>query len=170
MLGATLLGGFFDRAGWSVQAEFPQTDPALMSLVSTHWFDALALTLSDVFTRRDRLAALIQTIKDVRTASRNPNMAVIVGGRAFSPSSDQTLELVGADVHYASAGQAVGDLDYWLFKHRTDNRSSTEVAQVEKALLTPFDIVQMIAPALALRVPRQLDNTRPPQTRQEADL
>ena len=83
MLGASLVGGLFERAGWSVQAEFPADDPEFMGLVSSHWFDALALTLSDVFTRRERLAALIQTIKDVRAASRNPRMAVIVGGRAF---------------------------------------------------------------------------------------
>lgn len=157
MLGATLLGGFFDRAGWSVQAEFPQDDPALMSLVSTHWFDALALTLSDVFTRRDRLAALIQTIKDVRLVSRNPNMAVIVGGRAFTSSSDYVPELVGADVHYASAGQAVGDLDYWLFKHRISKEPRDEVSRSEKDPLTPLDIVRRVTPALALRATRGRD-------------
>ena len=148
MLGAALLGGFFQRAGWSVQAEFPHDDPELMDLVSNQWFDALALTLSDVFTRRDRLAALIQTIKDVRTASRNPKMAVIVGGRAFRIVDDQAAERVGADVHYASAGQAVGDLDYWLFMHRF---RTGQARQAETDLLTPLDVVRMITPALKLR-------------------
>ncbi len=157
MLGATLLGGFFERAGWSVQAEFPADDPALMGLVSGHWFDALALTLSDVFTRRNRLEALIQTIKDVRTASRNPRMAVIVGGRAFRGTADEAPERVGADVHYESAGQAVGDLDYWLFMHRfraglgDQARPPKGHAAAEQAL-TPLDVVRLITPALKRRV------------------
>ena len=117
LLGAILLGGFFRQAGWSVQAEFPKTDKELMGLVSTHWFDAIALTLSDVFTRQERLAALIQTISDVRAASKNPTMAVIVGGRAFRPDGSNESSTVGADVHFASASDAVGDLDYWLFMH-----------------------------------------------------
>jgi methanogenic corrinoid protein MtbC1 len=107
LLGATLLGGFFRQAGWSVQAEFPKTDNELVGLVSTHWFDAIALTLSDVFTRQERLAALIQTISDVRAASKNPTMAVIVGGRAFRPDGSNESSRVGADVHYASASDAV---------------------------------------------------------------
>ena len=155
MLGATLLGGFFQRAGWSVQAEFPHDDTELVGLVSTQWFDALALTLSDVFTRRERLAALIQTIKDVRAASRNPKIAVIVGGRAFRPAQDQAPEQVGADVHYASAGHAVEDLDYWLFMHRFSTELSDRPAPRDEPLqLTPLDIVRTITPALARRVAR----------------
>lgn len=126
LLGASLVGGLFERAGWSVQAEFPHDDPELMGLVSNHWFDALALTLSDVFTRRERLAALIATIKDVRAASQNPQMAVIVGGRAFRPSQDQPAERVGADVHYTSASHAVEDLDYWLFMRRASSNPPTQ--------------------------------------------
>ena len=160
MLGATLLGGFFQRAGWSVQAEFPDGDPELIGLVSTQWFDALALTLSDVFTRRERLGALIQTIKDVRAASQNPRMAVIVGGRAFRPSQDQVPEEVGADVHYTSAGQAVEDLDYWLFMRRFSLAQPVQPAEKDKTtVLTPFDIVRLITPALALRAPHQRSTT-----------
>ncbi len=150
LIGATLLGGFFHRAGWSVQAEFPQDDPALMSLVSAHWFDALALTVSDVFTRRDRLAALVKTIKDVRAASRNPKMAVIVGGRVFRASADHDAERVGADVHYQSASQAVGDLDYWLFMNRSGRDG--QVPEEDAAPFGPLDIVKLITPALAQRV------------------
>ena len=154
LLGAALLGGVFHRAGWSVQAEFPQEDPELMGLVSTHWFDALALTLSDVFTRRDRLTALIQTIKDVRAASRNPRMAVIVGGRAFRGTDDHGPERVGADVHYASAGEAVKDLDYWLFMQRF----ATEAPPAEDAdegPATSRNVLQAILPELKQRVLRR---------------
>ncbi len=153
-LGATLLGGFFRQAGWSVQAEFPQSDAELMGLVSTHWFDAIALTLSDVFTRRERLAALVKTITDLRAASRNPTMAVIVGGRAFRGEPSREPDRVGADIHYASAGDAVGDLDYWLFTHRfalDDSRSPDDAAE---AGMEPIDLVRMITPALSRRIDR----------------
>jgi methanogenic corrinoid protein MtbC1 len=152
MLGATLLGGFFRQAGWSVQAEFPQSDAELMGLVRTHWFDAIALTLSDVFTRRERLAALVKTITDVRAASRNPTMAVIVGGRAFRTEPSSEAGRVGADVHYTSAGDAVVDLNYWLFTHRFAPEEANASDGVGAAALRPIDLVRMITPALARRV------------------
>jgi len=155
LLGAVLLGGFFRQAGWRVQAEFPQSDAELVGLVSTHWFDAIALTLSDVFTRRDRLAALVKTIADVRAASRNPTMAVIVGGRAFRTEPSREADRVGADVHYVSAGDAVGDLDYWLFTHRFASEDAPASDDNAEAVgLRPIDLVRMITPALSRRVER----------------
>jgi len=149
LLGAVLLGGFFRQAGWRVQAEFPKSDAELVGLVSTHWFDAIALTLSDVFTRRERLAALVKTIADVRAASKNPTMAVIVGGRAFRTEPSREADQVGADVHYTSAGDAVGDLDYWLFTHRFATDETRGAGG-----LRPIDLVRMITPALSRRVDR----------------
>jgi methanogenic corrinoid protein MtbC1 len=158
LLGATLLGGFFREAGWSVQAEFPKTDTELMGLVQTQWFDAIALTLSDVFTRRDRLSALVKTISDVRAASRNPTMAVIVGGRVFRHDPARAPDRVGADVHYGSAGDAVPDLDYWLFMHRfTPPTLETAPTSDRPGRLSPIDVVQMITPALSRRLLRQTE-------------
>lgn len=152
LLGAVLLGGFFRQAGWSVRAEFPQTDAELMGLVSSHWFDAIALTLSDVFTRRERLASLVKTITDVRAASRNPTMAVLVGGRAFRVEPSRATDRVGADVHYRSAGDAVGDLDFWLFTHRFASENARASDTIGAAALRPIDLVRMITPALSRRV------------------
>ena len=164
LLGATLLGGFFRQAGWSVQAEFPKSDGELVGLVRTHWFDAIALTLSDVFTRRERLAALVKTITDVRAASRNPTMAVIVGGRAFRAEPLREADRVGADVHYTSAGDAVGDLDYWLFTHRFVPEASRMPDDVETAGLRPIDLVRMITPALS----RRIDELAKPSSRPDS--
>jgi methanogenic corrinoid protein MtbC1 len=150
MLGVTVLGGLFRQAGWRVRAEFPQTDEELTGLVSTHWFDALALTLSDVFTRQERLAALVKTIVDVRVASRNPAIAVIVGGRAFRTGQTAAPSRIGADVHYSSASDAVGDLDCWLFMHRfTQEKLAGQVEERSLAGLKPLDIIRKITPALA---------------------
>ncbi len=164
LLGAVLLGGFFRQAGWRVQAEFPQSDAELVGLVSTHWFDAIALTLSDVFTRRDRLAALVKTIADVRAASRNPTMAVLVGGRAFRTEPSRAADRVGADVHYTSAGDAIGDLDYWLFTHRFVSEDASALDSDDAAGFRPIDLVRMITPALSRRVDKlskQSDRSAP---------
>ena len=159
LLGATLLGGFFRQAGWSVQAEFPKTDAELMGLVHTQWFDAIALTLSDVFTRRERLAALVKTIADVRAASRNPTLTVLVGGRAFRADASHAADRVGADVHYASAGEAVSDLDYWLFMHRFTPSTTLAAPDADKpGKLSPIDVVQMITPALSRRLMRRSES------------
>jgi len=152
LLGAVLLGGFFRQAGWRVQAEFPKSDAELVGLVSTHWFDAIALTLSDVFTRRERLAALVKTIADVRAASKNPTMAVLVGGRAFRAEPSREADQVGADVHYTSAGEAVGDLDYWLFTHRFASHDAGTPGNLGAGGLRPIDLVRMITPALSRKV------------------
>jgi len=164
LLGATLLGGFFRQAGWSVQAEFPKSDAELVGLVSTHWFDAIALTLSDVFTRRERLAALVKTITDVRAASQNPTMAVIVGGRAFRTEPSRQADRVGADVHYTSAGDAVGDLDYWLFTHRFTTEDSSAPDDIDSDALQPIDLVRMITPALSRRVERLAKPSNPSES------
>jgi hypothetical protein len=162
LLGAVLLGGFFRQAGWRVQAEFPRSDAELVGLVSTHWFDAIALTLSDVFTRRERLAALVKTIADVRAASRNPTMAVLVGGRAFRAEASREADQVGADVHYSSAGDAVGDLDYWLFTHRFASEDDGTSGDLPAGGLRPIDLVRMITPALSRRVDRRSKSSNPP--------
>ncbi len=151
LLGAVLVGDLFAKAGWSVQAEFPHNDPELMGLVSNHWFDALALTLSDVFTRRERLAALMQTITDVRAASKNPRMAVIVGGRAFRPSLEEAVGRVGADVHYTSASHAVEDLDYWLFLQRFTSDKLQVEASPTSLTMTTHDVLRAILPELEQR-------------------
>jgi methanogenic corrinoid protein MtbC1 len=164
LLGAVLLGGFFRQAGWRVQAEFPQSDAELMGLVKTHWFDAIALTLSDVFTRRERLAALVKTIADVRAASRNPTMAVIVGGRAFRADASGEADRVGADVHYTSAGDAVGDLDYWLFTHRFVTEDARRSDDADAAGFRPIDLVRMITPALSRRVEKLAKTPDRPQS------
>jgi len=164
LLGATLLGGFFRQAGWSVQAEFPKSDAELLGLVSTHWFDAIALTLSDVFTRRERLAALVKTITDVRAASQNPTMAVIVGGRAFRTEPSRQADRVGADVHYTSAGDAVGDLDYWLFTHRFATDDSPAPDDIETEALQPIDLVRLITPALSRRVEKLAKRSNSPES------
>ena len=83
--------------GWTPQSEFPSDDRALADLLSATWVDILDLSLSAAFRREESLPRLTRTIALARRASLNPNVAVVVGGRAFV--EDQTVGLdVGADL------------------------------------------------------------------------
>lgn len=103
-LGAALDSDLLWRAGWDTHAEFPRTDNALDALVAGTWFDALDLSLSAAFQREHWLPRLTETIAHARSASLNPEMVVVVGGRAFSEQG-ATGDQVGADASCASAVQ-----------------------------------------------------------------
>ena len=103
-LGAALDSDLLWRAGWDTHAEFPRTDSALDALVAGTWFDALDLSLSAAFQREHWLPRLTETIAHARTASMNPEMVVVVGGRVFSDEGATSAQ-VGADASCASAVQ-----------------------------------------------------------------
>ncbi len=85
------------REGWSPRFEFPADDRALADLVSARWVDVLDLSLSAAFRRGDRLPRLSKTITLARQASLNPDLLVVVGGRAFVEDRRAGLG-VGADL------------------------------------------------------------------------
>ncbi len=83
--------------GWTPQSEFPSNDRALGDLLSTTWVDILDLSLSAAFRREESLPRLTQTIALARRASLNPDVVVMVGGRAFVEDRAQG-QGVGADI------------------------------------------------------------------------
>jgi methanogenic corrinoid protein MtbC1 len=103
-LSAALDSDLLWRAGWDTHAEFPATDRALDALVAGTWFDALDLSLSAAFQREHWLTRLSETIAHARTASLNPAIVVVVGGRVFAELG-ATGDQVGADASCASAVQ-----------------------------------------------------------------
>jgi methanogenic corrinoid protein MtbC1 len=113
-LGVTLVSSFFRQSGWAVQVEFPPTNADLHALVRDQWYDVLSLTLSDALRRKERLAEMAGAIRATRKASRNPDLLVIVGGRAFFEKPDVAAANVGADVGYSSAAEAVEITDLTL--------------------------------------------------------
>ena len=88
--------------GWESKSEFPIDDRALTDLLSTTWVDILDLSLSAAFRREESLTTLTKSIVQARHASLNPNVLVVVGGRAFV--EDRTVGLVvGADLASATS-------------------------------------------------------------------
>ena len=105
LLSAVLDAESLHQRGWAPQAEFPVSNTALQGMVSGSWFDALDLTLSTAFTGDHWMPRVAETIAQVRKASRNPALVIIVGGRGFAESAKNGRQ-VGAD----SSSQTASDV------------------------------------------------------------
>jgi methanogenic corrinoid protein MtbC1 len=118
-LGVVLASDFFREARWSVQVEFPPSDQVLGDIVHNGWFDAVSLSLSDVFPRDQWLPRMAETIRSIREASSNRNVVVLAGGRAFAPDWRFAAAAVGADIGFASAVEAVDQTGLAILRRLT---------------------------------------------------
>jgi methanogenic corrinoid protein MtbC1 len=96
-LGATLDSRVLSIAGWGPHVEVPANDKALQDIISASWFDVLDLSLSAAFRRDHWLPRVKETIRLARSASMNPMLMVLVGGRVFAEESG-ALVTTGADL------------------------------------------------------------------------
>jgi len=106
LLGASLGAEAIWRAGWETQVRFPKSSEALQKIVATNWFDAVDLTLSAALPREHRVPDMEQIIASVRSASKNPDLVVVTGGRAFYERRTMSAD-VGADASHCSATNVV---------------------------------------------------------------
>jgi methanogenic corrinoid protein MtbC1 len=91
-MGLFMLSEFFKRAGWYTLVHQPRMDLDLQRLLSGHWVDVLALSVS---THR-QMSALRSLIAQARALTPNPRMAIIAGG-PMALSDPQSLIDLGAD-------------------------------------------------------------------------
>jgi methanogenic corrinoid protein MtbC1 len=101
-LGLTMVCEFFRRAGWDVYSEPCANAEELTALARHGWFDVIGLSASV----DDQLEALETFISELRSASRNPSVGVMVGGPVFLNNASLVGE-VGADFTASDARQAV---------------------------------------------------------------
>jgi methanogenic corrinoid protein MtbC1 len=99
--GLLMVGEFFRRQGWEVVSGTGGTAKELAAMVRRQWFAAIGLSVAG----EERLETLAGTIRDVRRASRNPQIGVLVGGRVFN-ERPELAALVGADATAADGQQA----------------------------------------------------------------
>lgn len=100
-LGIIMVGEFLLRDGWRVLVGAPWTDGDLLAMVGTEWYDVIGFSVGC----EARLTSLRRDIRRLRSASRNPNVQIMVGGPVFA--SDPSLaEQVGAHAIAASAREA----------------------------------------------------------------
>ncbi|MGF1462666.1 MAG: B12-binding domain-containing protein [Maricaulaceae bacterium] len=100
--GLAIVSEFFRRAGWETWVENTVEPEDLHTIAHQNVFDVVGFSLS----RSDRVKELALTIKTLREVSRNPDVLVFVGGKAFDECAD-LAEAVGADATAADARLAV---------------------------------------------------------------
>lgn len=101
-LGALIVEEFFRRAGWQTWSAPALDDHELVALAAGRSFDLIGLTVSV----ERHIAPLARTIANVRRASRNPQVLILVGGRVFTERPELAAE-IGADGTAADGQLAV---------------------------------------------------------------
>ncbi len=102
LLGLTIVAEFFRKSGWQVVVEIANSALELDHAVKNEWFDLVGLSVG----LTDQIDGLPQLIDQLRCASRNPTVSVLLGGPAFS-SASVTAQSLGADGISTDASQAV---------------------------------------------------------------
>lgn len=101
-LGLSMVRDFFRVAGWQVHGE-PVNDPqALLALLQRSHVDLIGFTLG----AERHVPALAALIADVRAASANRAIRVMVGGPLLLSQPD-LLQTIGADATAGDASQAI---------------------------------------------------------------
>jgi MerR family transcriptional regulator, light-induced transcriptional regulator len=102
VLGIIIVGDYFRRAGWDVWGEPPATSDDLPGVVRNEWFDVVGLSVGCEV----RVELLAAEIRNIRRASCNADVAVMVGGPLFNKYPDLVVA-VGADATARDGRDAV---------------------------------------------------------------
>jgi len=105
-LGLAITAEFFHHAGWDVECGGGPSHADACEILRTEWFDILGLCAGS----ETRLESLRACIQDVRSASRNRRIGVLVGGPAFVGHPER-VKLVGADAGGLDGKQAPAQAD-----------------------------------------------------------
>lgn len=105
-LGLFMVAEFFRRAGWYVWGDAMVSAREIGEAVRREWFDVLGLSIGSE-THLDVLARLIA---EMRGASHNPALAVLVGGPIVL-ADPSVVARVGADGTATDAPDAVGQAE-----------------------------------------------------------
>lgn len=100
--GLVMIEDFFRRAGWRTWTAADAELPELCAVVGRQWFELVGMTVST----RDQLDALPGTLRDIRRASQNPAVGIMVGGRLFVDQPELATS-VGADGTAPDAARAL---------------------------------------------------------------
>lgn len=99
--GLSMVAEFFLHAGWDVMVGHGGAREEAVDLARQQWLDVIGFSAGS----EARLDWLANCIKDVRAASCNPDIGVLVGGPIFTLNPEY-VALVGADATSGDAKQA----------------------------------------------------------------
>jgi methylmalonyl-CoA mutase cobalamin-binding subunit len=102
-IGVVMVGEFFRRSGWDVSGGAWESGDDAPGMVAGEWFDVVGLSLGAAI----HIDALTRCIAAIREASRNRDIAVMVGGPIFA-AQPGLVKQVGADAMASDGLQAPG--------------------------------------------------------------
>jgi methanogenic corrinoid protein MtbC1 len=108
VLGLRLVEEFLMRDGWLVRCTPVANVEQLRQLVAADPYDFVGFSISG----ERLLPALKSAIREVRVASRNRNVRIMVGGVAFAGQDRSTLP-IDADAFIGDAREAVAQAKRW---------------------------------------------------------
>jgi methanogenic corrinoid protein MtbC1 len=100
--GITLVAQFLRKAGWEVWHDFPANGAEILDAVRQNWFAVVGLSVGSE-TRVDEVADII---RQIRHASRNRTVGILVGGPVLVARPELAL-LMGADATAVDGPMAV---------------------------------------------------------------
>jgi methanogenic corrinoid protein MtbC1 len=96
-LGLFMVSEFFRRGGWKVWGELAASSEVILKTIADQHFDLVGLSVST----EEQLPNLAQFIQQLKKASHNPQIGVMVGGPIFfvKPELSKAVEadIVGFD-------------------------------------------------------------------------
>ena len=102
ILGLAMVSEFFRADHWQVVVEISTSEQALVHAVAHEWFDVIGLSVGLV----EQLPNIPALIARLKTASRNPNAFVLLGGPALLQTQMDGVALA-ADAVSVNAAEAV---------------------------------------------------------------
>jgi MerR family transcriptional regulator, light-induced transcriptional regulator len=80
ILGLTILSEIFRKEGWQVVVEISSSGKELLHAVANEWFDVIGISVATEF----QLAGLDALVANMKLASQNKALAVMLGGPIFT--------------------------------------------------------------------------------------
>jgi methanogenic corrinoid protein MtbC1 len=104
-LGFYMLSQFFRRDGWSVCSAIEADARALVAAARSDWYDVVALSVSC----SNDVAAMRVLVHELRCASLNPRVGIMVGGPLYLDA--RVRDLLGAEAYSGDAREALRAAD-----------------------------------------------------------
>jgi methanogenic corrinoid protein MtbC1 len=112
-LGLFMVSEFFARAGWRVWGELAATEADILRMAKTQWFDVVGLAASV----REQFPDLKRMIEEVRSASLNPHVGIMIGSPVFNQNPD-LIDDLGADMVGIDAVDALEKATFHVEQHK----------------------------------------------------
>ena len=101
-LGIAMVAAFFRAGGWAIVDDSMDSEAALIARVAGQWFGLVAISVGS----NDALQPLAAQITAVRKYSRNPDVAIMLGGPALL-AQPALAQAAGADATAPDAAEAL---------------------------------------------------------------